>query len=414
MVSSYPVSLRELFGRRFFVGQRFGSSPLACCSFVPPPEALESSATRSIDKIDRERQLLAGIPRRVSAFLVCQGASYCGAGMALVLWPGWSCKLLLSIGLGGSGATGDDFRLSAAEAAMTRLAASFLVGVGWFYIHGGLSERLHFLASTCLNRAVFVPFLTTLLAILGARMHLCVLFGVLDPLLTMLTYLVLLGCKDACRFCFKLLLPAGFAIAAAITGVVAATAATTTYDTSLGDWLTVQIAAMVVAMAAVTSLCLSSLRCVSGSTAPRGIPAQNGSEVLPMFEGTHPVDAAELDGSGHAVEQFGATPRAPQQPAPTTRGPMESPQSHRQQVEGSRPRGGLQLEPAAAATEHSEIDELSEAESDVELFETPAPQRTSSTGIFSPPTYRGSPRVLSQAQAAGSAQATDVLEKSFI
>ena len=394
-----------------FVGQRFGSSPLACCSFVPPLEALGSSAIRSTDKIDRERQLLVGIPRRVSAFLVCQGASYCGAGMALVLWPGWSCKLLVSIGLGGSGATGDDFRLSAAEAAMTRLAASLLVGVGWFYIHGGLSKRLHFLAATCLNRAVLVPFLTTLLAILGARMHLCVLFGVLDPVLTMLTYLVLLGCKDACQFCFKLLLPAAFTISAAITGVVAVTAAATAYDTSLGDWLTVQIAGLVVAMAAVTSLCLSSLRCVSGSTALRGVAARNDSEVLSMFEGTYPMDAAELDSSGRAVHQFGATPPAV---PPTTPGPMETSQSHRQQVQGSQLSPGLQLEPLAAATERSEIDELSEAESDVELFETPAPQRTSSTGIFSPPPYAGSQRVVSPAQAAGSAQETDVPEKSFI
>lgn len=359
----------------------------------------------------------------MSAFLVCQGTCYFGAAIVLGVWPGWMCKLLLTVGLGGPDATGENFSISSAEAGMIRIAAILLAGVGWFYIHGGLSERLHFLAATCLNRAVFVPFMTAMLAILGARVSLCVLFGVLDPLLTMLTYLVLLGCMDASRFCFKLLLPTILAIAAAITCVVAATAAATAYDTSLWDWLTVQICAMVFAMAALTSLCLSSLRCVSDSTPYHDSAAQNGStsardaqnaqHALSMFEGTTPVerDAAELVATGHVVAQFGAATSVPNQAGHQPSRPMDRPHGPQQQAEGSQSSGNLQLLPEAAVSEHDDHDDHSEAESEVELFEEPAPQRTSSTGIFSPPPPRpGSQRQLGQEQpAVGTAQETKVL-----
>ena len=394
----WKIALTCAVERRFSVGRQFGASPVVCCSFVPSPDQIHDEGTSLQESCPRERQLRAGIPRRVSAFLVCQGACYCGTGVALAVWPGWVCRLLLTVGLGGPDATGDSASVSSAGAGMIRIAAVLLTGVGWLYIHGGLSERLHFLAATGLNRAVFVPFMTTMLAILGAHIPLCVLFGVLDPVLTMLTYLVLLGCMDASRFCFKLLLPTIVAIAATITGVVAVAAVTTTYDTSLRTWMTVQICAMVFAMAVVTSLCLSSLSCVSGSTPPHASAAQNGStgaqgaqtdlHDLPMFEGTAPVVAAEPAASVDVAAKFGATPSS--------------------QVEGAQTSGNFRSVAGSAAIEHDEHYDHSDTDSEMseQLFEAPAPQRTSSSGIFSPPPPRSrSQRESGQEQtAARSAQ----------
>lgn len=385
--------LRRLFSipdRRFVVARRYGSSPLVCCKFAPPP--IRQSSPRLFP--------VYTVPRRVSVFLVCQGISYCGAGIAFLLWPGWVSKMLLIVGLGGSDGPSGTFSLSSTEAGMTRLVAFLLVGVGWFHIHGGLSGHLYFLATTSLNRAVFVPFMATLLATLGARVHLCVFVGVLDPMLTMFTYLVLLGCKDAGQFCFKLLLPAVLAVAVVITTVVAVIAAATTYQTSLKDWLTVQICAVVFGTAVLASLCLSSLRCASGKTEPRlslagrNSPsvAQNDSSTLSMFHGTDPVGSPGLEGKDDVVEHIGATPSAFSQPALATPGPADTPQSDQQRTENLRPTpvGTVQSSPVTAEVEHNDDGEYSEAESEIELFETPSVGRTSSSGIFSPPPPRGS------------------------
>lgn len=221
-----------------------------------------------------ETDLDQPMPTRVSVFVVCQGGCYCGAGIVWMLWPAWLCKLLLAVGLGGVGALSDSFELSRAEAGMTRLVALLLIGVGWLCINGGLSGRIHFLGTTFMSRVVFVPFGTAIVATIGARVHLCVLFGVLEPVLAMLTYLVLLGCKDACLLCFKLLLPALLTIAVALSCAVAATVAATAYSTSISDWLTVQMCAVVFAVAAVSSLCLSSLDCVSAEQGGTGGPSQ--------------------------------------------------------------------------------------------------------------------------------------------
>ena len=93
------------------------------------------------------------------------------------------------------------------ELAMVRFASLSLVSIGFFYLQGGRTHSLHFLAATCLNRGVTVPLAMGLLALLGARQHFCLAFGLLDPLMAMMTYLVLIGCCEACGLLVKILLP---------------------------------------------------------------------------------------------------------------------------------------------------------------------------------------------------------------
>ena len=195
------------------------------------------------------------VPRRVGLFLALQGVGYMGGGLSLLAFPGY-CTALLRLLLGADAATSDAsvrqkrnwqrnlarfpcLRLNPCglpqsqgggdsvgvlvddegdlaaeltsladdELAMVRFASLFLVSIGFFYLQGGRTHSLHFLAATCLNRGVTVPLAMGLLALLGARQHFCLAFGLLDPLMAMMTYLVLIGCCEACGLLVKVLLP---------------------------------------------------------------------------------------------------------------------------------------------------------------------------------------------------------------
>ena len=237
-------------------------------------------------------------------------------------------------------------------------------------------------------------------------------------------------------------------------------AAATTYDATLWDWLTVQICAIVLAVAVVISLCLSSLRCVSGSTlssyasdtqnvpggsgdyerqsfgttldagiqpepAPSrlmesrsvssatqndsgsssslGAAAQSDSDSVSMFKGLELLDQAEQASGDCDRRPIGATSDALKRPELTPTRPMK--QTSGEHVDGSQPSGHpLSLPGASVAGKDEQGDDTgSEAESDVALFEEPAPRRTSSTGIFSPPPHSGQSSI-SQAQTPRSAQ----------
>ena len=103
--------------------------------------------------------------------------------------------------------------------------------IGYLYMQGARENTLHFVAASSLNRTVFVPLLMVLLAILGARLPLCILFALLDPGLTLLTWLSLRG---QCPLCCTEPEPATEAAAAAEEeeeeGATAAAAAAATAE----------------------------------------------------------------------------------------------------------------------------------------------------------------------------------------
>ena len=502
------------------LGGLCGSSLLYdCCQACAPPIKPEPGES------ERQSALLGPIPGRVGWFLFLQGQSYAGAGVVVMLWPAWATQMMLRAGLGGpaaaaaaaaamadSGSDSVSGSLSAAEAGMSRLTSVFLIGIGWFYMHGGLSKRLHFLAATCLNRVVVVPFAAAVLAILGARAHFCAAFGVMDPVLALLTYLVLLGGKGACGFCFKLLLPTLVLLAAAVAAVVAATAAATVYDTTAAEWLTVRVCAIAFASAAVISLCLSSLPCVapvdstssggggggggisvvvsgeSGGVGDDAAPSRQqaagggggaaavaagegdgddissvGETSPALFEGTVPIAAIAASNTGEAAglkagqvhpspvapaaQRQSGTPGPakpqPQPQRPEALGPtavagaaaaaadvgewesqqqrlqqekQRQRQERRRQRQRQQPTDSVQpsmtLAPdAGGGGDDDDEEEEEEDEDDVQLFETPTPIRTSSSGIFSPPPHpadrRATPAAAAAAQAAGVAEVGD-------
>lgn len=329
-------SLTLLMGR----GGGCSSWMFDLCNLVP--------RTHVPTETPRQRALLGELPGRVGWFLAFQGVSYAGIGIGLVLWPDWCISLLITIlamppsasdGSSGSG-------MGESEIAMTRLGGSLLAGTGWLYIHGGLSNRLHFLAATCLDRAVMVPFMLALLALLGARLHLCVLLGVGDPVLTLLTYLVLIGCKDGCALCYKVLLPALLIIGAVTSGIVAGVAAETGYDGELTDWISPSLCGVVVAVSAICTLCLSPwvVKREAGDRPPCGPSSPGaGSDLLRQPERA-----------------------SPQPPAPQ----MFSP-----------PAAAVVPSAAAAPPAAEEAEEAAETDDEGEpLFDSPAPARAATGG----------------------------------
>lgn len=112
-------------------------------------------------------------------FLVVQGASYAALGLLFLLLPQLTASLMLI----------DVSTMPPEEVAMLRLCGFTVFLIGYFYIAGARSNSLHFVAVTCLDRAVMVPPAMLLCWYAGCRMQLCVAFGLLDPLLTALTVL---------------------------------------------------------------------------------------------------------------------------------------------------------------------------------------------------------------------------------
>jgi hypothetical protein len=58
-----------------------------------------------------------------------------------------------------------------------------VVVIGWLYLFGGRSGARQFVASTVVDRVLFVPAVLLPLALAGVFPHLMVTFAILDPVL---------------------------------------------------------------------------------------------------------------------------------------------------------------------------------------------------------------------------------------
>ena len=159
---------------------------------VAPPDASQDT---SLAALVRMALGLHETPLPISPthkFLFLQGVMYSGSGLLFMILPRQGCFLLTLGAL-----SVDSFEVDASghptEMRMLQFTGFLVFLIGYLYMQGARENTLHFVAASALNRTVFVPLLMVLLAILGARLPLCILFALLDPGLTLLTWLSLRG-----------------------------------------------------------------------------------------------------------------------------------------------------------------------------------------------------------------------------
>jgi hypothetical protein len=118
-------------------------------------------------------------------FLFFQGALYMFIGLFLVVAPtaiAWCLRVCR-----------DDVKFNSCkqmeepEAHMWRFAGFAVFVIGYFYAAGARSSTVHFVAATTLNRFLIVPAAMLFILLVGGRKEICLVFGILDPMLAIAT-----------------------------------------------------------------------------------------------------------------------------------------------------------------------------------------------------------------------------------
>jgi hypothetical protein len=106
-----------------------------------------------------------------SKYTATNGVLYLGAGALLVVWPA-AVQVLFR-----------DPDFVGHEGELIRVMGLTVVVIGWLYLWGGRSGARQFVASTVIDRIVFVPAVLLPLALAGVFPHLLVTFAILDVVL---------------------------------------------------------------------------------------------------------------------------------------------------------------------------------------------------------------------------------------
>ena len=114
-----------------------------------------------------------------STYTVMNGVLYFGTGALLIVWPNVVQTLFRDAAFAGH------------ERALFRALGLMLVVIGWLYIFGGRSGAKQAVASSVIDRLIFVPAVLIPLAMAGVFPHLFFTFGILDPVLAIGTWLLL-------------------------------------------------------------------------------------------------------------------------------------------------------------------------------------------------------------------------------
>ena len=114
-----------------------------------------------------------------SQFTVSNGVIYLVSGLLLLLFPDVVQILLFESEFVGR------------EHSMTRLLGMMLAIVGWLYIFGGRSGGKQFVASTVVDRLIFVPLILLPFIFYGIFPRLLGVFAILDPLLALIAWYLL-------------------------------------------------------------------------------------------------------------------------------------------------------------------------------------------------------------------------------
>ena len=138
------------------------------------------------------------------------------------------------------------------------------------------------------------------------------------------------------------------------------------HDDALAEWLTPRVGAVVGAIAICGSLLASS-----------ALVPTSGHHRLP--QAAAPAQESEPDSEGEKDLMLQPQPEPQPQPQPQPE-PEPQPQS-------LTPEPQPQPVPRQLASSEEEESPAADSESDVELFETPPPARTSSSGVSTPPVH---------------------------
>ena len=132
-------------------------------------------------------------------WLFVQGVAYAVFGLLFFALPtaaiNWTVEAVGMEAFETNNSTGQELET---EVTMMRFTGFLVLLIGWFYVQGARENTLHFVAASSLNRFAIVPVFMLILALLGARWPLCLIFALLDPSLAALTLLSLWGSTCCC------------------------------------------------------------------------------------------------------------------------------------------------------------------------------------------------------------------------
>ena len=117
-----------------------------------------------------------------SKYTAMNGVLYLATGALFIAWPGVVQTLFMDAAFVGH------------ERALFRVIGLMLVVIGWLYVFGGRSGARQAVASSVVDRLVFVPAVLLPLAVAGVFPHLFVALAILDPSLAIGAW-ILLGRK---------------------------------------------------------------------------------------------------------------------------------------------------------------------------------------------------------------------------
>jgi hypothetical protein len=117
-----------------------------------------------------------------SKYTTMNGVIYLATGALFIAWPGVVQTIFM------------DPTFVGHERALFRVIGLMLVVIGWLYVFGGRSGARQAVASSVVDRLIFVPAVLLPLAVAGVFPHLFVALAVLDPSLAIGAW-ILLGRK---------------------------------------------------------------------------------------------------------------------------------------------------------------------------------------------------------------------------
>lgn len=119
-----------------------------------------------------------------STYTVMNGALYLGTGALFIAWPNLVQMLFRDPAFVGH------------ERALFRVIGLMLVVIGWLYVFGGRSGARQAVASSVIDRLIFVPAVLIPLAIAGVFPHLFIALAILEPSLAIGAWMLLSRKRD--------------------------------------------------------------------------------------------------------------------------------------------------------------------------------------------------------------------------
>lgn len=148
------------------------------------------SLTRSSPRAESGMSLIKSLFEKnsnlstASRFTTLNGVLYIGSGVLLVAWPGVAQTIFMETPFIGR------------EESLIRVIGLTLGVIGWFYFFGGRSGAKQIVAASVVDRLIFVPAVLIPLALMNVFPKLLFTFGILDPTLAIVTWVLFSKQRD--------------------------------------------------------------------------------------------------------------------------------------------------------------------------------------------------------------------------